>query len=103
LTSDGELNSTPAWSPDGTQIAFERKSGSTYHIWIMDAGWNNQQQLTSDGKRNLRPAWSPDGSEIVYTSDRDGVEAVWIIPIDGSKAPRRLSPGNGFDAAWSRY
>jgi hypothetical protein len=31
-----------------------------------------------------------------------GDEAIWIIPLDGSVPPRRLSPGEGFDAAWSR-
>jgi Tol biopolymer transport system component len=102
LTSDGDLNSTPAWSPDGKLIAFERKSGSVYHIWIMNADGSAQWQLTSDGKRNLRPAWSPDGSEIAYTSDRGGGQAVWICPLDKGEAPRRLSPGQGFDAAWSR-
>jgi WD40 repeat protein/predicted Ser/Thr protein kinase len=102
LTDDGDSNSTPTWSPDGRWIAFERRSGSIYHIWVMDADGENQWQLTTDGELNLRSAWSPDGSEIAYTSDRGGVEAVWIIPLDRRGPPRRLSPGEGFDAAWSR-
>jgi Tol biopolymer transport system component len=89
-------------SPDGKLIAVERKIGSICHIWIMNTDGSAQWQLTSDGKQNLCPAWSPDGSEIAYTSDRGGGQAVWICPLDKSEAPRRLSPGEGFDAAWSR-
>jgi serine/threonine-protein kinase len=102
LTYEGDGNSTPAWSPDGQWIAFERKSGSVYHIWVMDADGGSRRQITTDGELNVRAAWSPDGREIAYTSDRGRVQAVWIIPLDKSSSPRRLSPGEGFDPAWSR-
>jgi serine/threonine protein kinase len=102
LTSQGDFNSTPAWSPDGRAIAFERRSGGVYHIWLMDTNGGNQRQITFDGASNLRPAWSPDSREIAFTSDRDGTTAIWVAPVDLSQAPRRISPGVGFDAAWSR-
>ncbi len=102
LTSQGNFNSTPAWSPDGRAIAFERRSGGVYHIWQMDVDGGNQRQITFDGANNLRPAWSPDSRELAFTSDREGVAAIWVTSVDSSQAPRRISPGEGFDAAWSR-
>jgi tricorn protease len=68
----------------------------------MDANGGGARQLTSGGKNNLRPAWSPDGREIAFTSDRDGSTAVWIVPVDRGGEPRRISAGEGWDAAWSR-
>ncbi|MCB0204712.1 MAG: PD40 domain-containing protein [Anaerolineae bacterium] len=102
LTSQGDFNSTPAWSPDGTSIAFERSLGGVYHIWLMDVNGGNQRQITFDGVSNLRPAWSPDSRYLAFTSDRDGSTAIWVVPTDLSQPPRRISPGVGFDAAWSR-
>lgn len=102
LTSQGNFNSTPAWSPDGRAIAFERNASGVYQIWLMDVDGGNQRQITFDGANNLRPAWSPDSRELAFTSDREGVAAIWVTSVDSSQAPRRISPGEGFDAAWSR-
>ena len=102
LVNEGDSNSTPAWSPDGNRIAFERKNGSTFQIWLMNADGSNQEQLTFEGTRNLRPVWSPDGKQIAFTSNRDGEEAIWVIALDGNGAPYRLTPIQGFDAAWTR-
>jgi TolB protein len=102
LTESGDLNSTPAWSPDGDLIAFERKHGDIYHIWLMSTEGSHQRQITFRGTANLRPTWSPDSKEVAFTSNRSGEDAVWIVPIDGSAEPRRLSAGKGFDPAWAR-
>jgi hypothetical protein len=54
-------NSAPAWSPDGTKIAFERDyngSISTTDIYVMNADGSNQISLTSTGD-NSAPAWQP--------------------------------------------
>lgn len=102
LTSHGDFNSTPAWSPDGRAVAFERSSGGVYQIWMMDADGGNQRQITFDGASNQRPAWSPDSRDLAFTSDRDGTTAIWIVSMDLSQPQRRISPGVGFDAAWSR-
>ena len=60
-TGDGETQ--PAWSPDGTSIAFVsiREPG----IWIVPAGGGRPQRLTTFG---TRPSWSPDGNEIAFQS-----------------------------------
>jgi Tol biopolymer transport system component len=53
-------NESPAWSPDGTKIAFERDtySTNTTDIYVMNADGSNQTSLTSTGN-NSAPAWQP--------------------------------------------
>lgn len=72
----------PAWSPDGTSIAFSRgPSFSAADIWRMDGDGGNPVQLTTAAPREREPAWSPDGSTIVFES---GSNLVTMSAVDGS-------------------
>ena len=102
----------PAWSPDGTKIAFTREiaqSGSEpldAEIYVMDADGSNLRRLThnpatSTGPNDLGPAWSPDGSHIAFSSQREGRYGVYVMNGDGSGL-RRLADGPaGSWPAWS--
>jgi Tol biopolymer transport system component len=56
---------SPAWSPDGQQIAFLRAS----EIYIMNADGGGQISLTND-RGNGDPAWSPDGQLIAFSDEK---------------------------------
>ncbi len=80
LTAGPGRNIEPAWSPDGTKIAFMSNrddpnpggcgSGCNYEIYVMDANGANQTRLTTDPAADGSPAWSPDGTKIVFDSAR---------------------------------
>src|SRR3712207_533097 len=53
---------SPAWSPDGSRIAFSRDFDS----YSMDADGSNRTQLTNNSDSEYNPTWSPDGSRIAY-------------------------------------
>lgn len=57
----------PAWSPDGTQIAFNTSRDGNWEIYLQNAD-GSQQRLTYDERQNLSPAWSPDGNKIAFSS-----------------------------------
>jgi Tol biopolymer transport system component len=79
LTNDSCNAWSPAWSADGTRIAFMscRDGGFTYSVYVMDADGANQVRLTSNNDEG-NPTWSPDGTRVAF--DRHvGDPAIWDI------------------------
>jgi len=96
-TSRG-FNGFPAFSPDGSTLAFSSDRSGRLEIYIRPlARGAREMPVTSDGQDNVQPAWSPDGRHIAYHSVRRG--GVWLLPALGG-APRQISEF-GSAPAWS--
>ena len=71
--TDGDWDDTqPAWSPDGSQLAFvsarheEREFDSASDLWVVSSGGGEARQVTrTEGARGA-PSWSPDGTQIAH-------------------------------------
>src|SRR5204862_3653555 len=57
---------TPAWSPDGSQIVFTGYDGGLSDLCIINADGTNLKRLTHDKYADLQPSWSPDGKAIAF-------------------------------------
>ncbi len=93
LTNTSTFHSQiPAWSPDGTQMAYRRdrvdSETDDTEIALMDADGSNQRNLTNNTADDLGPAWSPDGTKIAFSSERDGNSEIYIMNADGSNQTR---------------
>ena len=65
LTKDRFLDTDPAWSPDGSQLAYSSdKGGDLLQIWIHDFKTGQSRQLTKMTTQPQGAAWSPDGKRI---------------------------------------
>ena len=86
LTARADFN--PAWSPDGTKIAFARYinlvGSLKAQIFVMDADGSNQHSLTNLSALDERPYWSPDGTKIIFQSDRTGNNEIFMMNADGT-------------------
>ena len=73
----------PAWSPDGTRIAFGSDHEGFRGIYVMDADGSNIQRLSDTRAGENCPEWSPDGTKLVFASWRDGDGEIYIMDADG--------------------
>ena len=69
LTNNAAHDFSPAWSPDGSRIAFVSDRDGNREIYTMNADGTNPVRLTSDSSEDLHPSWSSDGSQIVFSSN----------------------------------
>jgi dipeptidyl aminopeptidase/acylaminoacyl peptidase len=72
----------PAWSPDGTRIAFARDGG----IFVATSR-EHETKVASPVTEPGSPVWSPDGSTIAYVANR----SVFLVPADASAAPQKVA------------
>jgi dipeptidyl aminopeptidase/acylaminoacyl peptidase len=98
ISNNSGQDTAPAWSPDGTRIAFGRDSD----IWVMDADGGNQTNLTNSPTTEVDPIWSPDGTRIAFGRGPDG--GLYVMNSDGSDVTFLAPNGSaGLDggASWS--
>jgi Tol biopolymer transport system component len=100
LTS-GE-DSSPVWSPDGTQIAFTHIDGIGHAtLIVMDADGTDQTPVTGDDTDAFSPAWSPDGGRLAFDG-RVGVDGgIFAIGVDGTGLERLTDEFGDYGPAWS--
>lgn len=92
----------PAWSPDGSRIAFQAYWDGNYHIWSVGADGTELRQHTRGRFDHREPHWSPDGDRLAFSSDRGGSYDVWVMGLDGGDLERLTEwPGNEYGPAFS--
>ena len=92
----------PAWSPDGSLIAFQAVIRGDSDIYVVDAAGSRIREITFSRAFDGDPSWSPDGRRLAFESNRDGNVDVFTIGLDGSNETR-LTTSAAFDGdpAWS--
>jgi Tol biopolymer transport system component len=82
---------SPAWSPDGTRLAFESDRGSDegrYAIFVIDRDGSGLIQVTDYDLNATHPAWSQDGRRIVFDAEDPKTENSSGIAIIDSPAAK---------------
>ena len=105
LTTDPGDDYAPAWSPDGTKIAFVSERDHPFgEIYTMNSDGSGLTRLTSNELFDTQPSWSPDGTRILFAR-RPCASNVPVCDYDVMK----MSPDgsnvayvtDGFDPAWA--
>jgi Tol biopolymer transport system component len=89
LTYSLDANVDPAWSPDGTRIAFSSSIANVWTLRVMNADGTNEHDLLPSGSkgRDLEPDWSPDGAKIAFTRvfDHPDYWRIYVTNVDGTE------------------
>src|SRR6187549_3576695 len=104
-----EAASDPQISPDGTKIAYVRRSGDIMSdrmrptIWLVDTRSGEQVPIVAGPGAHSQPRWSPDGRRLAYISTAEGGAAQLFVRWMGSGESVRITglPDTPSSLAWS--
>lgn len=104
---DNPAEDSPAWSADGSRIAFTAIRNGKSRVYVRDSEGKNEVCLTPDNsvaEDYESPAWSPDGKSIAFCGWPDGRKSsqIFVMGSDGNDK-RKLTSSDGYNwcPCWS--
>jgi TolB protein len=98
----GGSNQSPAWSGDGTKVAFSSSRSGDSEIWVADASGGNVRSVTSFRGPNIAPAWNPrTNAQIAWAGGRTGEPQIYTMDQDGANVQRLTDSGYAVSPSWS--
>ena len=87
---------SPAWSPDGSKLAYVSFEAKKPVIYVHDLATGRRHVAANFKGSNSAPAWSPDGLQLAVVLTKDGGSQIFLVGADGSGL-RRLASSSGID------
>jgi TolB protein len=85
LTQSGAIDTSPSYSPDAREIAFNSDRGGAGQLYVMDAEGGNARRISFGSGRYFTPVWSPRGDLIAFTKQEAGEFLIGVMKPDGSQ------------------
>jgi Tol biopolymer transport system component len=103
LTANDLPDSSPAWSPDGSRIAFSSEEEGRWDVYVMQADGSDLARVVSDG---TQPAWSPDGTRIAFARianpEASPLSQIFVVTLSTGAVERITNEEAGaIQPAWS--
>ena len=104
VTDEEFEESEPAWSPDGSSIAYVQRSPGTSirELWLVRPDGSERRSLTKLGGVAHAPAWSPDGKRLAFSANVGNNRFdIYTIGLDGQDPQLVTSRDDSFEPSWS--
>ncbi len=102
LPVSGGTNLSPAWSPDGRELAYSSSRTGDPEIWIADSNGGGARRVTSFRGPDVSPVFNPKtGAQIAWISGRTGLPQMYVMEADGSGVQRMTDGGYATSPSWS--
>jgi TolB protein len=87
---------SPAWSPDGTRLAYVSFERRRAEIFVQDVAGGTRQSVAAFNGINGAPAWSPDGRRLALTLSQDGNPEIYVLDL-ATRALTRITDNAAID------
>jgi TolB protein len=93
---------SPAWSPDGTKLAYMAFEGKRTVVYVQDLAKGPREVVAEYPGINSAPAWSPDGKRLALALSKDGNSEIYVLDL-ASRRLTRLTSNAAIDTepAWA--
>lgn len=93
---------SPAWSPDGTRLAYVSFEQRRPILYMQNVVTGTRSRIAEFNGINSAPAWSPDGTRLALTLSRDGNPEIYLMRLSDNALTRLTShPAIDTEPAWS--
>ncbi len=96
ILSINEPIMSPAWSPDGSHLAYVSFEQGRAMVYVQSLLTNQRVVVANFRGSNSSPAWSPDSKQLAVVLTRDGGSQIYLVRPDGGDL-RRLTFGGAID------
>lgn len=100
--SSGGGTISPAWAPNGKEIAYSASPNGDFDIWISDVNGALARKVTNFKGPDMSPVYNPrTGGQIAWISGRTGLPQLYVMESDGSGVVRLTDTGYVSAPSWS--
>jgi tricorn protease len=86
----GASTGFPAFSPDGSQLAYSQSTGGNWDVYVAPASGGESRRLTFHPAGDFVVNWTPDGKSVLFNSDRLPDSRLYTTPATGAPLPAEL-------------
>jgi TolB protein len=98
----GGTTISPAWSGDGTKLAFSSSRTGDPEIYVSDGNGTDPRRITEAKGPDVSPTWNPKtNAQIAFVSGRTGLPQIYTMESDGSNVQRMTDTGYAVSPSWS--
>lgn len=101
LSNHAADDGSPAFSPDGKQVAFTSMRDGKPQIYVVNVDGTGLRRVSNNEFSDLSPTWSPDGRWLAFTSTRGGQPNIFMMDLSGGNVTQ-LTKNGGDHPVWSR-